>query len=89
MRFFIVIFLTTLVSGCSLFGSYTWLHPKKSESAQLADKAECIAMSSIVFGSNDALLALAKNPNPQPNRGLEADCLAAKGYNRIFIRKQA
>jgi hypothetical protein len=45
-------------------------------------------MSSIVFGSNEALLALAKNPNPKPNPGLEADCLAAKGYNRTFIPKQ-
>lgn len=89
MKIYLAIPLALLLTGCSLFGSYTWLHPKKSESAQLADKAECIAMSSIVFGSNDALLALAKNPNPQPNRGLEADCLAAKGYNRIFIRKQA
>ena len=89
MRFFLILSLTTVLSGCSLFGTYTWLHPKKSESAQLTDKAECAAMSSIVFGSNEALLQLAKNPNPKPNPGLEADCLAAKGYNRIFIPKQA
>lgn len=89
MRVFLITALATLLYGCSLFGTYVWSHPQKSQSAQLTDKAECQLMSSIVFGSNEALLALAKNPNPKPNPRLEADCLAAKGYNIIFIPKQA
>ncbi len=89
MRLILITTLSTFLYGCSLFGTYVWSHPQKSQSAQLADKTECQSMSSIVFGSNEALLALAKNPNPKPNPRLEADCLAAKGYNRIFIPKQA
>jgi hypothetical protein len=88
MRLFLIITLATVLNGCSLFGTYVWSHPQKAQSTQLADKAECLSISSIVFGSNEALLALAKNPNPKPNPRLEADCLVTKGYNRTFIPKQ-
>lgn len=88
MRFILIITLATALNGCSLFGTYIWSHPSKTQSAQSADKSECLAMSSVVFGSNEALLALANNTNPKPNPRLEADCLVAKGYNRTFIPKQ-
>ena len=87
MRLIIALPLITLLSGCSLFGTYTWLHPQKTDAADKADRAECLAMASIVFGSNADLLALAKSGTSKPNRGLEADCLAAKGYRRTFVPK--
>ena len=88
MHYFLTIFIAILVSGCSLFGTYVWLHPAKSEAQQLADKSECADLSTIVYGSPDALLALAKSGKATPNPRLEADCLAAKGYNQVFIPKQ-
>ena len=88
MRYFLTILVAVLVSGCSLFGTYVWLHPEKAESQQLADKSECADLSTIVYGSPEALLALAKDGKAKPNPRLEADCLAAKGYNQVFIPKQ-
>jgi len=88
MRVIFLLSLAAFVSACSLFGSYTWLHPEKAETAQLADKSECLALASIVYGSNEDLLNLAKSGTAKPNRGVEADCLAEKGYRRIFVRAQ-
>jgi len=88
MRVIILLSLATVISACSLFGSYAWLHPEKTETMQLADKSECLALASIVYGSNEDLLNLATFGTAKPNRGVEADCLAEKGYRRVFTRTQ-
>lgn len=85
MRFFFILILATLLTGCSLFGSFVWIHPEKTETVKAADKAECLALASIVYGSPEDLLNFAKNDSPEPNRGIEADCLVQKGYRRTFI----
>jgi len=88
MRVVFILSLTVFVSACSLFGSYSWLHPEKTETMQLADKSECLALASIVYGSPEDLLSLATSGIAKPNRGVEADCLAEKGYRRAFIRTE-
>jgi len=88
MRFFFApIFLIFMLNGCSLFGNYMWLHPTKVETEQTADKSECLALSSIVYGSPEALLSLATSGEKDPDRAIEADCLAEKGYRRVFTKK--
>lgn len=87
MRFFFVLILSLLLNGCSLFGSYVWLNPAKAKVEQTADKSECLALASIVYGSPEALLSLAKNGSTSPNKGVEADCLVEKGYRRTFTKK--
>ena len=89
MRFSFILTLAILLGGCSFFGSYTWLHPQKTKVVQTADKSECLALASIVYGSNEDLLKLALSGKQQPNKGVEADCLAEKGYRRVFIRNNA
>ena len=88
MRIFSLFLMITMLSGCSLFGSYAWVHPEKTERQQLAERSECVALSSIVHTSPEALLALAESGKATPNPRLEADCLASKGYSQIFIPKK-
>lgn len=87
MRYSLVLTLSILLSGCSLLGDYTWSHPKKTEVAQSHDKAECLALASIVYGSNEDLLKLAKSGQAKPNKGVESDCLAERGYKRVLVKR--
>ena len=87
MRVVSILILAFLMNACSLFGNFVWLHPAKTAEAQAADKSECLALASIVYGSPEDLLSLAKTGASTPNRGLEADCLTQKGYKRTFNRR--
>ena len=86
MRLLSILTLFFLLNGCSLFGKFVWSHPEKTTAKQIADKAECLALSSIVYGSPEDLLNLAENGASKPNKGIEADCLAQKGFKRSFSR---
>jgi len=84
MRSIVAFILLTSLTGCSF--NYDWTHPKKAKAKQAEEKSECLALSSIVVGSNQDLLNFAKDESSSSNVNLLSDCLLQKGYKKVRVR---